>query len=149
MAGRQQDRNYYRVYFEYEYSASLAISLIFALFLFWVALEMAKTFSEPVIMGHVASVAMISYLFGTVVLWQTESRRKFFFCVIKYSFLYLFYAKVYPYNQHMLPTMAYYGALFNKALFHLNNFSIQHDRLNNTLANGLGEIVALSIVDNL
>lgn len=110
---------------------------------------MAKTFSEPVIMGHVATVAILSYLFGTVVLWQTESRRKFLFCVIKYSFLYLFYAKVYPFNQHMLPTLAFYGALFNKALLHLNNFSIQHDRLNMTLANGFGEIMALSIVDNL
>lgn len=110
---------------------------------------MARTFSEPVIMGHIATATIVSYLYGTVVLWQTENRRKFFFCAIKYSFLYLFYAKVYPYNQYLLPTLAYYSAICNKALIYLNNFSIQHDRLMLTLGNGFGELMAISIVDNL
>ena len=71
---------------------TLFLSLIFSSLLFWVAHQMAKTFSEPVIMGHIATATIASYLYGTVVLWQTENRRKFFFCAIKYSFLYLFYA---------------------------------------------------------
>ena len=69
--------------------------------------------------------------------------------MIKYSFLYLFYAKVYPFNQNMLPTLAYYAAIINKALIYLNNFSMQHDRLMLTLGNGFGELMAISIVDNL
>ena len=117
--------------------------------LIWVAHEMAETFSEPVIMGHIATASIISYILGTMVLWQTENRRKFFFCVIKYSFIYLFYAKVYPFNQHLLATLAYHSAIFNKGMIYLNNFSIQHDRLMLTLGNGFGELMGISIVDNL
>ena len=44
VAGRQQDRSHYRVYFQYEYSMTLFVSLLFALMMVRVLAEVSKTF---------------------------------------------------------------------------------------------------------
>lgn len=46
-AGRQQDRNHYRVYFKYEYSTSLLLSLAFSRLILAILASMARTFEEP------------------------------------------------------------------------------------------------------
>ena len=149
VAGRQQDRNHYRVYFIYEYSTSFILSVAFSRLLFSVLGAMSKTFSEPGVMQHIGNVACLSYFFGTTILRKTQLRRKFFFCVIKYSFLYAFYAKVYPYNNTLMATIALYSALFNKALIYLNQFCFQYENLILTTNSGFGEVLALNIAENL
>ncbi len=100
-------------------------------------------------MMHIGIVACLSYLFGTTLLRKTKLRRKFFFCVFKYSFLFAFYAKVYPYNKTLMTSIAFYGAILKNAIDFLNQFCFQYERLINTTNNGFGEILALQMGENI
>lgn len=111
--------------------------------------EMSKSFAEPNIMLQIAFTGIWTYLFGSFVLWKTEYRREFYFYVMKQTFLYLFYAKCYPFVDTTLLTMAFHAAMFAKALWFLNNLSFQMERLLLTTEHGLSEVIALSLVDNL
>lgn len=96
--------------------------------------------------GHVSVVA---YLFATFLLWRSQLRRKFLFQVIKYTFVYLFYTRVYPHSNLTVATMAFYSAIINKALMNLNTFCFQYENLILTTNNGFGEVIALNLAENL
>ena len=51
----------------------------------------SQTFAEPVVIRNIAIVAYLSHIYGSILLWQTSHRPEFYFCVVKYAFLYLFY----------------------------------------------------------
>ncbi len=72
-------------------------------------------------MRHIASNAILTYMYGTLVLHKSSHRRELFFDLMKYSYLYLFYAKAYPYAQNMLPALALYSAMLNRMLWYMNN----------------------------
>ena len=65
---------------------------------------------------------LCGYLLGTVMLHKTELRRQYFASLMKYSYLYLFYSRVYPHSHYLLPASAFYGAILNKTLFCVNKF---------------------------
>lgn len=98
------------------------------------------------VIGH---ASVLAYLFATFILWRSQLRRKYLFQVIKYTFIFLFYTKVYPHNNLTVATMAFYTALLNKALMNLNTFCFQYENLMMTTNNGFGELIALNIAENL
>ena len=148
-AGRQQDRSHYRVYYLYEYSTSFVLGLAFTRLVFNIVGGMTQMFAMPQHMVHIANVAICSYFFGTLLLNKSQQRAKLLFAVFKYSYLYLFYAKVYPYNNNFVSTVVLYAALFNKAMVYLHNFCLQYEQLIFSTFNGLGEIIALGIGDTI
>ena len=83
----------------------------------------SQTFKEPVVIRNIAIVAYLSHIYGSIVLWKSSLRPEFYFCVIKYAFLYLFYQKVYPYSDPIVLNFAFIAAVFNKATIFLNKFS--------------------------
>jgi len=147
--GRQHDRNHYRVYFEYEYSATLFVSLAFSILLLQVVSYTTDSFTEPTAMWHLGAVTFTGYLFGSFVLWKTAYRREFYYDVIKYAFFYLFYAKAYPFAQLFLPTAGLYAATLHRALWYINNLSFQFERLILTTNQGFSEVIALNLLDNM
>jgi hypothetical protein len=58
---------------------------------------MTETFSEPLVMRNIALTAILTYMYGTLVLHKSSYRRELYFDLMKYAYLYLFYAKAYPY----------------------------------------------------
>ena len=67
------------MYYEYEYSVSLILSVVFSWFLMTFIDAYTLQFSEPETMQRIARVTIISYLFGVFILYKTEFRRKFYF----------------------------------------------------------------------
>ena len=67
-------------------------------------------------MQGIARAALTCYLFGAFTLHKTEYRRKLYFAVIKFSYLYLLYVKVYPYTCQQFVKIVFYGALLSRAL---------------------------------
>lgn len=150
MAGRQQDRSHYRVYFIYEYSTTLVVSLLFSGLLFNVVdVACTELFAEPTAMLVIAYCCIFTYLWGAILLHKTVYRCKFYFQVALSSFLYLFYVRCYPLASHNTTTAVFITATLNYAVIYLNKFCFQFDRLMVTLNNGLDEVMALTICENL
>ena len=123
VAGRQQDRSHYRVYYDYEYSTTLFVSVAFALLVIRVMFAMTDSFEEPEAMKVIAFLALQTYLFGCFFLWKTSYRREFYFYFIKTSFLYLFYTKAYPMVHLLLPSCTLAICMLNRALWFVINLS--------------------------
>ena len=144
-AGRQQDTHHYRVYFEYEYSVTFFISMAFSFLVIRVIGEITETFSEPQVMWHIAINGILTYLYGCFALHKSHHREELFFDMIKYAYLFLFYAKSYPYGQNLLPAFTLHAAMLNKALWYMSNISFQHERLLMTTQRGFSEALAMSL----
>ena len=63
--------------------------------------------------------------------------------------MYLFYVRCYPLVNHSMTSAALIAATINYAVIYLNKFCFQFDRLMVTLNNGLDEVMALTICENL
>lgn len=137
------------MYFEYEYSVTFVISIAFSFLLIRVIGEITETFSEPQVMWHITVNAILTYLYGCFALHKSSHRRELYFDLIKYGFLFLFYAKSYPFGQNLLPAFTLYSAMLNRALWYMNNISFQHERLLMTTQQGFSEVLAMSLNENL
>ena len=133
----------------YEYSTSFFLSLAFSIVLCKLLEAVSETFSEPIVIQHIGKVSFSAYFFGTILLAKTDFKEKFLFFVGIYSFLYAFYAKVYPYNNTWIATIIFYCAVIDEAINHLNQFCYQYERLITLTNSGFGEPLVSQIIENI
>ena len=56
---------------------------------------------------------------------------------------------MYPYNNIAIINILYQSSFFYKAIVYLNKLSFRHEQLMMTMNNGFGEILAMTISENL
>ena len=90
--------------------------------------------------------ALISYNYGLYVLQNTKYRKKLYFNVMLYSFIYYFYTRVYVHSGSLIPTTVYFLRVMQSLVHYQNKFAFQFESIYNPVENGLHEILGTSIV---
>jgi len=114
-------------------SITMIVTFHLAVSLFFLLMLSLNDYPNPTGLYYIVYASTISYLIGTLVLKHTSKRRSFFFSVMRYSFLFYLYGRVYFLSSTQcvatfLPKLTYLLYLTVALLNNLKKFSIDFDQ---------------------
>ncbi len=119
------DDNVYDVSYKRRFSIGLLASLLYCYLLQYVIMITQLNFNQPQVTCSITVATLITYNYGCYILQNTRFRRKLYFKVILYTFVYYFYTQVYVHGLVLMPTITYFLKVLQHIVHYQNKFSMQ------------------------
>ena len=114
----------------------LIASLLYCYVLQHILMVCQVGYANPTVTMAVTVAALTAYNFGLYVLQKTKYRRKLYFSVMLYSFIYMFYCRVYVHSGVLIPTTVYFLRVMQSIVHYKNKFAFQFEAFFNTVEDG-------------